>query len=218
VNLILLGPPGSGKGTQAVRLSQAMNVPAISTGDILRKAVHDGNAIGRAAKAVMDRGELVSDEMITDVVAARLGEADTRPGCVLDGFPRTVRQAVALDRLTIGRGRVVVAELVVPEADLIRRLTMRRVCEQCGINAQPAAPQCHCGGSLVSRTDDREEVVRDRLRVYECATRPLVDFYNSRSLVHAIDGTLAPDVVTAHIRSAIETSLGLELQPTTVCK
>jgi adenylate kinase len=206
VNLVLLGPPGSGKGTQAIRLAQAMSVPAISTGDILRKAVHDGSPIGRAVKAAMERGELISDGMMTDIVAARLREGDTRCGCVLDGFPRTVDQAVALDRLMVGRGRVVVAELSVPEPALIRRLTMRRVCERCGINAQPEALRCRCGGSLVSRADDREDVVRDRLRVYECATRPLVDFYSARRVLHAIDGTLAPHVVTARINSAIDAS------------
>ena len=218
VNLVLVGPPGSGKGTQAIRLAQAMSVPAISTGDILRKAVQDGSPTGRAVKAVMDRGELISDRLITDIVAARLRKADTRPGCVLDGFPRTVDQAVALDRLTMGRGRVVVAELVVPEAALIRRLTMRRVCERCYINAQPEALRCRCGGSLISRADDREDVVRERLRVYECATRPLVDFYSARRVLHVIDGTLAPHVVTARIRTAIDASLGFVLQETTVCE
>ena len=218
VNLVLVGPPGSGKGTQAIRLAQAMSVPAISTGDILRKAVQDGSPTGRAVKAVMDRGELISDRLITDIVAARLRKADTRPGCVLDGFPRTVDQAVALDRLTLGRGRVVVAELVVPEAALIRRLIMRRVCERCHVNAQPEALRCRCGGSLISRADDREDVVRERLRVYECATRPLVDFYSARRVLHVIDGTLAPHVVTARIRTAIDASLGFVLQETTVCE
>ena len=218
VNLVLVGPPGSGKGTQAVRLAQAMGVPAISTGDILRKAVQDGSPTGRAVKAVMERGELIGDAMVTDIVAERLGQADTRPGCVLDGFPRTVDQAVALDRLTMGRGRVVVAELAVPEAALIRRLTMRRVCERCRVNAQPEGPRCRCGGSLISRADDREDVVRERLRVYECATRPLVDFYSARRMLHVIDGTLAAHVVTARIRSAIDASLGFELQQTTVCE
>jgi adenylate kinase len=218
VNLVLLGPPGSGKGTQAVRLAEAMSVPAISTGEILRKAVHDGSPIGRAVKALMERGELISDAMMTDIVAARLHAADAHLGCVLDGFPRTVDQAAALDRLMVSRGRVVVAELSVPEAALIRRLTMRRVCEVCGINAQPDAPLCRCGGSLVSRADDREDVARERLRVYERATRPLVDFYSARRVLHAIDGTLAPHVVTARIRSAIDASLGLELPQTTVCE
>jgi adenylate kinase len=199
-------------------LAQAMRVPAISTGDILRKAVQDGSPIGRAVKVAMERGELINDEMMTDIVSARLGEADTRPGCVLDGFPRTVDQAVALDRLMIGRGRVVVAELVVPAAALIRRLTMRRVCDRCGINALPEAPRCRCGGSLISRADDCEDVVRERLRVYECATKPLVEFYSARRVLHAIDGTLAPHVVTARIRNAIDASLGLELQQTTVCE
>jgi adenylate kinase len=218
VNLVLLGPPGSGKGTQAVRLAEALGVPAISTGDILRKAVHDGSPIGRAVKAVMERGELISDGMMTDIVAARLHASDAQVGCVLDGFPRTVDQAVALDRLMVGRGHVVVAELAVPEAALIRRLTMRRVCEQCGVNAQPEASLCRCGGSLVSRADDREDVARERLRVYERATRPLVDFYSARRVLHAIDGTLAPHAVTARIRSAIDARLGLELQQTTVCE
>jgi len=218
VNLVLVGPPGSGKGTQALQLAQAMSVPVISTGDILRKAAQDGSPTGRAVKAVMERGELIDDAMVTDIVAARLRQADTRPGCVLDGFPRTVDQAVALDRLTIGRGRVVVAELAVPEAALIRRLTMRRVCERCRINAEPEAPRCRCGGSLISRADDREDVVRERLRVYECATRPLVDFYSARRMLHVIDGTLAPYVVTARIRSAINASVGFELQQATVCE
>ncbi len=218
VNLVLVGPPGSGKGTQALRLAQAMSVPAISTGDILRKAVEGGSPIGRAVKAVMERGELIGDAIVTDIVAARLGQADTRPGCVLDGFPRTVDQAVALDRLTMGRGRVVVAELAVPEAALIRRLTMRRVCERCRVNAQPAASRCRCGGSLISRADDREDVARERLRVYECATRPLVDFYSARRMLHVIDGTLASHVVTARIRSAIDASLGIELHQTAVCE
>jgi adenylate kinase len=195
-----------------------MGVPAISTGDILRKAVQDGSTIGRAVKAVMERGELISDEMMTDIVAARLREADTLAGCVLDGFPRTVDQAVALDRLMAGRGPVVVAELAVPEAALIRRLTMRRVCERCGTNGQPEAPRCCCGGRLVSRADDREDVVCERLRVYECATKPLVDFYSARRVLHAIDGTLAPHIVTARIRNAIDASLGLELEQTTVCE
>jgi adenylate kinase len=216
VNLVLVGPPGSGKGTQAVRLAQALNVPAISTGDILRKAVQDDSPTGRAVKAVMERGELISDGMITDIVAARLREGDTCRGCVLDGFPRTLDQAVALDRLTMGRGRVVVAELAVPEAALIGRLIMRRVCERCHVNAQPEATRCRCGGSLVSRADDREDVVRERLRVYEYATRPLVDFYSARGMLHVIDGTLAPHVVTARVRSAIDASLGFELPQTTV--
>ena len=171
------------------------------------KAVQDGSPTGRAVKAAMERGELIGDAMVTDIVAARLGQADTRPGCVLDGFPRTVDQAVALiSVLTMGRGRVVVAELAVPEAALIRRLTMRR---------RRAVPhQRTARGAAVplrrssSRADDREDVVRERLRVYECATKPLVDFYSARRMLHVIDGTLAPHVVTARIRSAIDASLG----------
>jgi adenylate kinase len=223
VNLVMVGPPGAGKGTQAVRLARALDVPAISTGDMLRRAVQADTPVGRAVKATMERGELIGDQMMTDIVAARLREADTLRGCVLDGFPRTVDQAHALDRMMANRGVLVVAELAVPETALMRRLNQRRVCERCGANAQPAdandragdaagneangALRCRCGGAMESRSDDREDVVRERLRLYECATRPLVDFYRQRRMLRVVDGTLAPDLVTAHIASAIKAAV-----------
>ena len=182
-NLILIGPPGAGKGTQAVRLSSLLAVPVISTGDMLRAAVKTDTPLGRTVKAIMERGELISDAVMTEAVAARLRERDTLDGCVLDGFPRTVKQALALDRLMEGRGPVAVVELAVARTTLIRRLSQRVVCERCGRCPDPSGGDnsaatltdrrepvstrnCRCGGILQPRADDREEVVRERLRVY----------------------------------------------------
>ena len=218
VNLVLVGPPGSGKGTQAVRLAQAMGVPAISTGDILRKAVQDGSPTGRAVKAVMERGELIGDAMVTDIVAARLGQADTRPGCVLDGFPRTVDQAVALESADDGSwtrnggrtsgagGR---ADSTAHHAACVRAVPRQRTARGAAV---PLRRKPHL-------TSGRSRGRRARTPACDqCATRPLVDFYSARRMLHVIDGTLAAHVVTARIRSAIDASLGFELQQTTVCE
>src|SRR3990172_8928146 len=140
LNLIMLGPPGAGKGTQAERIARARRIPKISTGDILREAVQAGTAIGCQAKATMERGELVSDEMMIGIVRDRLGRPDVRNGFVLDGFPRTVGQADALDRLMDGRGRLLVFEIVVPEAELVRRKLARLVFQACGGTAAPGRP------------------------------------------------------------------------------
>ena len=213
-NVVLIGPPGAGKGTQAVRLARALGVPTISTGDMLRRAVQSGSAIGLAVKAVMDRGELIADAMMTEIVAARLAEPDTQSGFVLDGFPRTVDQAGALEGLIQHRGDLIAVELAVPDSMIIRRLIQRRVCERCGRNADPGVGSavqdatggrpahstvCACGGALRQRSDDTEAVIRERLRTYERSTRPLVDFYRQRRALRAIDGTQAPDLVTAQI-------------------
>jgi adenylate kinase len=180
----------------------------ISTGDMLRRAVQSGSAIGLAVKAAMERGELIDDAMMTEIVAARLAEPDTQAGFVLDGFPRTVDQAVALDRLLQQRGDLIAVELAVPEGAIIRRLSQRRVCERCGRNADPlsGAPVmvCPCGGAFRQRSDDTETVIRERLRSYERATRPLIDFYRQRRVLRAVDGTRAPDLVTAQISQVID--------------
>jgi adenylate kinase len=217
---VLIGPPGAGKGTQAARLARALGVPKISTGDMLRRAVQSGSAIGLAVKEVMERGALIDDAMMTEIVAARLREPDAQLGFVLDGFPRTVEQATALDGLLERRVDLIAVELAVPETAILRRLTERRVCERCGRNADPAAGNgaphevagarsahpmvCACGGALQQRSDDTETVIRERLRTYERATKPLVDFYRQRRALRAIDGTLAPDLVTAQIARAID--------------
>jgi adenylate kinase len=207
-NVVLIGPPGAGKGTQATRLARWLSVPTISTGDMLRRTVQSGSPIGLAVKGVMERGELIDDAMMTEIVATRLAEPDTHAGFVLDGFPRTVDQAVALDGLLERRGDLIAVELAVPEGAIIRRLSQRRICERCGCNADPLSgtPQlgCPCGGAFHQRSDDTETVIRERLRTYERATRPLVDFYRQRDVLRAIDGAEAPDLVTAQISQVID--------------
>jgi adenylate kinase len=216
VHVVLIGPPGAGKGTQAGQVASAIGVPVIATGDILRSAARSDSPAGRSLRSIMERGELIDDSTITNIVTARLANPDAVRGCVLDGFPRTVDQAIALDGL-MGQRRLVVVELAVPAASLVQRLSQRRVCEQCGTNAPPARSstlhstlvlRCGCGGALRSRCDDAEEVVRERLRVYERSTRPLIDFYRQRGLLRVVDGTLDPDLVTtAIIRSVQEAML-----------
>jgi adenylate kinase len=205
LNVVVLGPPGAGKGTQAERLAQARALPKISTGDILREAVHDGTALGLAAKATMEAGDLVPDDVMIGIVGERLGRDDARAGFVLDGFPRTVQQAAALDRIMDGRGPLVVLDIVVPEEVLVRRLATRRICSQCGVNAAVEwTTACRrCGGALVARTDDGVEIVRERLKVYQRQTKPLVDYYSTRPTFRQISGNHPPDVVTRSVEDAV---------------
>jgi adenylate kinase len=210
LNLIMLGAPGAGKGTQAERLARARGIPKISTGDILREAVHEGTAVGKRAQASMDRGELVSDDLIVGIVRERLERPDARNGFVLDGFPRTVAQAVALDTIMNGRSALIVLDIAVPEAELVRRLASRQVCEDCGATAAPgdrhAAPgaRCQrCGGRLVQRTDDNDVIVRNRLKVYHQNTEPLIEYYRGRPTFRHIDGAQAPDRVAEDLASAV---------------
>jgi adenylate kinase len=178
VNVVMLGPPGAGKGTQAERLARHRGLPKISTGDILREAVSAGTELGRIAKATMDAGNLLSDDVMIGIVGQRLSLPDAAAGFVLDGFPRTVVQATALDGMVNGRGPLVVLDIVVPEDVLVRRLATRRMCGQCGVNAAVEwTGNCQkCGGELVARIDDGVEIVRERLKVYRRQTEPLVDY------------------------------------------
>jgi adenylate kinase len=210
VRLIFLGPPGAGKGTQARLAAARWGVPQISTGDMLREAVAADTPLGRAAKAHMEGGGLVPDHLIIDLAAERLSRADTGRGFVLDGFPRTVVQAEALDALLAERGLKLDGVLLfhIPERELVARLTGRRVCRQCGRNFHVTlspprvAGRCDaCESELYQRSDDEEETVRRRLAVYERDTRPLVDYYRQPGLLQEIQGTGAvPEVFEAIVR------------------
>jgi adenylate kinase len=206
LNVVMLGPPGAGKGTQSERLARARRVPKIATGDILRETMRSDTKIGRSAKAAMRAGTLVGDDVIIEIVRNRLSRADARDGFVLDGFPRTVVQATALDRMVNGRGPLIVLDMVVPIDVLVRRLASRRICGTCGSNALPEwGTACgKCGGALIVREDDDAEVVRERLKVYERQTKPLVEYYAERPSFRAIDGNQPPDVVTAAVDAALD--------------
>lgn len=201
----MLGPPGAGKGTQAERLARRHDLPKISTGDILREAVQADSPLGRSAKATMYAGGLVGDDVMLGIVSERLARPDAGRGFVLDGFPRTVVQATALDEMMDRRGPLVVIDIVVPVDVLIRRLAMRRICGSCGATAPVEwTTACgKCGGALVHRKDDSDAVVIERLKVYHRQTAPIVEFYAARPSFRKIDGNQTPDVVTAAVDAAV---------------
>ena len=205
LHVVMLGPPASGKGTQAVRLAQARGIPKISTGDILREAAQ--SELGLRAKALMDRGELLGDEEMIGIVRERLARPDAARGYILDGFPRTVPQARALDTLLQGEP-VVVIDLAVPDAELLKRMQTRRVCSRCASIAEPGWTKetCErCGGQLVTRADDEDEQVRQhRLEVYARESKPLLDYYRGRPTFQSINGAQPPDQVAAELAARID--------------
>lgn len=197
MNLVLLGPPGAGKGTQAKMMIDRYRIPQISTGDILRAALKERTPLGLKAKEYMDKGLLVPDEVVIDIIKDRLKEADCRNGYILDGFPRTVAQAQALDKVlaAMNSGIDHVISIEVDKGELIKRLTGRRTCRQCGrgyhVIFDPPLNKdlCDkCQGELYQRDDDNEDTVRNRLEVYDSQTFPLIQFYKEKDLVRSIDG------------------------------
>ena len=206
MNIVLLGGPGAGKGTQAAKLVEEFKTPHISTGDMLRAAVAAGTDLGKKAKKFMDAGKLVPDDVIIGLVIDRLQEPDTDAGFILDGFPRTSAQAVALDAELGKLERPLDAALLIdvdPEV-IVKRLCSRRMCRECGFIGSEADASCpKCGGEMYQRDDDNETTVRNRLEVYEKATSPLIDYYRGSELLVQIDGDRDPDVVYADVKKAL---------------
>ena len=213
MRLILLGPPGAGKGTQAAWLKQAYGIPQLSTGDMLRSAVARGTAVGLQAKQVMEAGKLVSDDIINSLVAERIGEPDCMPGFILDGYPRTLAQAAALDAMLKARGQQLdaVVEIKVDSAALVERVSGRFACAKCGAGyhdkfkptAKPGVCDV-CGSTeFTRRKDDNAETVKARLDAYEAQTAPLLPFYAAKGLVRTVDGMAEIDAVTEQIKRAL---------------
>lgn len=213
MRIIFLGPPGAGKGTQAKMLIERYGIPQISTGDILRAAVKEGTPMGKKAKEYMDAGKLVPDEVVIGIMQDRLKESDCERGFILDGFPRTVAQAEALEKMLEELKMPIdkVLALEVPDEVLLERLTGRRTCKSCGqmyhIKFDPpkGGKNCDkCGGELFQRDDDKEETIKNRLTVYHAQTAPLLDFYGKKGMVVKIDGTKAPDEIFTSLIKVLE--------------
>ena len=212
--MVLLGRQGAGKGTQCVRLSRHFVVPHISTGDMLRAAVREGTELGKMAKAIIDAGGLVSDDIMIGIVAERLEVDDARDrGYILDGFPRTVAQAESLDGITSERPLDMVIDLDVPRSLVLERLSARRVCRDCGANYQATGSETgqwtceNCGGDVVQRDDDTPDAINRRLDLYETQTQPLIDYYGSSGRLVTVAGLGSPDEVFDRLTKAIEQRL-----------
>ena len=207
MNIVLLGAPGAGKGTQAAKLVEEFKTPHISTGDMLRAAVKAGTPLGKKAKTFMDAGELVPDDVIIGLVIDRLQEPDTDAGFILDGFPRTSAQAVALDAELGKLERPLDAALLidVDSEVIVKRLCSRRMCRDCGYIGSVADESCpKCGGEMYQRDDDNEATVRNRLEVYEKSTSPLIDYYRGSELLVSIDGDRDANEVYADVKKALD--------------
>jgi adenylate kinase len=215
MRIVLLGPPGSGKGTQATALRERWGRPHIASGDLLRAHVKNGTELGEKARPYMERGDLVPDSLIIDMMADRLSRPDAQQGYVLDGFPRTAAQAEALDErlAALGQELDAVISLEVPETEILRRLSGRRICPQCNaiyqLDTMPPRQEgiCdRCGAALIQRADEQAEVVSNRLRVYEKQTEPLLAHYRAQGRLYGVDGTIGVDNVVAEIARIVETA------------
>jgi adenylate kinase len=211
LKLIFIGPPGSGKGTQAKRLASRFAIPHISTGDMLREAVADGTELGRQAAPIMSSGGLVSDDLMIGIINERLAKPDAERGFILDGFPRTIVQAEKLDTI-VGNGTepLRVLQLLVPDDAIVRRITMRRTCAQCGAiyhleNNPPATDSVcdRCGAEVIARADDTEEAVRKRLESFHRQTMPVATYYKSKNILREVDGIGPVDEVFERIEKSL---------------
>lgn len=209
---ILLGPPGCGKGTQAKILIDMYGVPQIATGDILREALKKGTPLGVQAQSYMDKGQLVPDDLVIQIIEERLKQADCGSGFILDGFPRTIAQAEALDKTLTGMGLTLeyVFNIDVGDEELVKRLTGRRICKSCGasyhlaFNPPREDGRCDaCQGELYQRDDDKEETIRNRLKVYQAQTAPLIQFYQEQNILSSINGVGSIDQITARLKAAV---------------
>lgn len=209
--IILLGPPASGKGTQASRLAKEYKLPHISTGDLFRENIQKNTELGKTAKSYMDKGQLVPDDLVLDMLFDRVSRPDCQNGYVLDGFPRTIPQAEAFDKRLSKSADVIVLNLEVADETLIKRTSGRVSCKQCGhihniyFSPPKAEGKCDkCGGELVQRADDKPEVVKERLKVYHAQTKPLIEYYKKQGKLVSIDGEKTPDQVFTDLKSAIK--------------
>lgn len=211
MDLVLFGPPGAGKGTQAKRLTETLSVPQISTGDLMRAERERGTELGKQFDSFMSKGLLVPDDLVLSLFRQRLAQPDAKSGAIFDGYPRTVPQAESLDKVLGETSRKVdhVVSLEVPLEEMIERVVHRRSCESCGqiyhlkYNPPPSPDRCSCGGKLVQRKDDTEEVVRKRFDEYLAKTAPLLDYYAGKGLVRAVNGVGSLDEVMGRIKAAI---------------
>ncbi len=203
--LILLGPPGAGKGSQATLIKEKMEIAHISTGDLLRENIKDGTELGKKAKGYMDAGQLVPDDLIFDMLFARVEKPDCKNGYILDGFPRNIPQAEALQK-RLSDAQVTAISLKIPDSEIVDRITQRQICKSCQtpyhlVHSRPKAEGIcdRCGGSLYQRSDDTKEVVEERLKVYHDQTAPLIEYYGKQNALHSVDSTTSKEAVLLQI-------------------
>ena len=216
MRMILLGPPGSGKGRSGEKIAETYGIPRFSTGDLLREAVSEGKELGRRAQAAMDRGELVSDDIVIGLIEEQIQKLDSERSYILDGFPRNISQAYALEKIDPER-KDLALDILIDDDEVVERLSSRRICTDCGavynLNEQPPqSPKIcdRCGGQLIQRDDDRPEVIKKRLGVYHEQTEKMISYYKDRGVYHKVDGSGDIDTVFKRIQTVLEKAFWTE--------